>query len=291
MVCVILFLGYKQISAHSNVSWGSEKDIGSSDSSDGYSLRAMNETDLALGELVLVNKGHPFSYSKGLDLVSIYDHKNECYFVRDKDVLLGQDVMAHLNDLLEGFHEATGLADVNVVSGFRTYDLQQELYDEALAKDGAVHTAMFVALAGCSEHHTGLAVDFSIFHTNGGTSASFDGSGEYSWFNDNAWLYGFVLRYPDIKSSVTNVGSEPWHYRYVGLPHAYYMEQNDLCLEEYIDRLRQYPYDGEHLNIDCAEQKYEVYFCKGTEVHVPEKRDYTLSGNNDDGFIVTVNIG
>ena len=61
--------------------------------------------------------------------------------------------------------------------------------------------------------------------------------GDYAWLTENAWRYGFILRYPPEKADVTGIGYESWHFRYVGIPHAWYMQENNLCLEEYLDLL------------------------------------------------------
>lgn len=288
ILITFIFLIYKQMNVDALGKGKAGDGNGQNDVSEGYTVLEMDEADIGRGDLVLVNKEHPYSFPEDLKLVSIYDHKKECYFVRDKNVLLDKSVMEHLNGIMEGFYNETGVHDVNVVAGHRTYDFQQMLYDNSLAVKGPEHTAQYIALPGCSEHHTGLAVDFSIFHLKTGDSAEFDGGGDYGWIRENAWKYGFVQRFTEAKSSITYVADEPWHFRYVGVAHAYYMQQNDLCLEEYIGLLRQYPFGGEHLLIECAGEQYEVYYCPGTEVQVPEKGAYTLSGNNVDGFIVTV---
>ena len=59
-------------------------------------------------------------------------------------------------------------------------------------------------------------------------------------------------------------------------------------MEEYIDYLRQFPFDGDHLWYTVDGTEYEIYFVEGLEVPVPESGEYTVSGNNVDGFIVTV---
>lgn len=283
----LIFLVYKNMNAVSkNIDGQSDGAV-----ENGYSVIDMDSADLARGDLVLVNKSHPYPFPESLKLVSIYDHKKSCYFVRDKNVLLDKSIMENLNDMMEGFAKETGIRDVNVVAGHRTYEFQEHLYDDSLETKGPEHTTQYIALPGCSEHHTGLAVDFSIFHSATGDSEEFDASGSYGWLEENSWAYGFVRRFTQEKSSITDVADEPWHFRYVGIPHAYYMKENNLCLEEYIDLLRQYPYDGEHLIIDTGEHKYEVYFCSGTKVHVPDKGSYKISGNNTDGFIVTAETG
>ena len=91
--------------------------------------------------------------------------------------------------------------------------------------------ATVVARPGTSEHHTGLAIDFN------GVKDDFYKTKEYSWLMSNAANYGFILRYPQNKTDVTNVIYEPWHFRYVGKVHAQKVVQSGLCLEEYIDSI------------------------------------------------------
>ena len=66
----------------------------------------------------------------------------------------------------------------------------------------------------------------------------YDGTGDFEWINKNCYKYGFVVRYTEEKQRLTKIQDEPWHFRYVGIPHAYYMTTNNLCLEEYIDLVR-----------------------------------------------------
>lgn len=174
-----------------------------------------------------------------------------------------------------------------MASGYRTYEEQQELYAASESENGSEHAASYLTNPGYSEHHTGLAMDLSIYYEDTGESAEFDGTGKYVWFDENSWKYGFIHRYNDAKAGITGISGETWHFRYVGIPHAYYMKENDLCLEEYIDLLRQYDSESP-LEINCQGKTYEVYFCSGTEVKVPNSGSYTISGNNVDGFIVTV---
>ena len=107
--------------------------------------------------------------------------------------------------------------------------------------------------------------------------------------------YGIILRYPENKTDITQIQYEPWHYRYVGIPHAFYMSQNHITLEEYTELLRtNYAYESQHLEIQYdANNKCEVYFVKSddssqnTYIPVPSGKKYEISGNNSDGFIVT----
>ena len=247
----------------------------------------MAKEDLSLGNLILVSNTAPYDFKNKLDLVGVFDQKTRSYNVKDKGVLLQKNVIKNLNSLMDDFVKISGLRTINIVAGYRTLEFQQELYNNSVAENGEEHAAKYVAQPGGSEHHTGLAADLSIYYTDSGITEEYIGDGTYSWINDNAWKYGFVQRYKSGKENITAINEEPWHFRYVGLPHAQIMVDNNLCLEEYLDYLKGYPFDGEHLFVESQGQKYEIYFCKGFDVHVPKDKDYDISGNNVDGFIVT----
>ena len=94
---------------------------------------------------------------------------------------------------------------------------------------------------------------------------------------------------------MTGVSYEPWHFRYVGVPHAYLIQNQNMCFEEYIDYLKQFEFDKQHLEVDFQGQNYEIYYVKAnenqlTQVPVPKGRDYSISGNNVDGFIITAEL-
>ncbi|MBE6765708.1 MAG: hypothetical protein E7546_07550 [Ruminococcaceae bacterium] len=133
------------------------------------------------------------------------------------------------------------VGDVMIISAYRSYKKQNELfeaqmqlfrdqgYDEGAARAAAMTT---VNPPGCSEHQLGLSIDFS---TDGTTQHDFGGLAQGKWLAENAHRYGFVLRYPANKVSVTGIDYEPWHFRYVGVEHATYMYTHGICLEEYVD--------------------------------------------------------
>ena len=72
----------------------------------------------------------------------------------------------------------------------------------------------------------------------GALTVDFADTDEYRWLEQNAWKFGFVLRYPEGKEDVTGIQFEPWHYRYVGRYHAYRMHESGMCLEEYLEDVR-----------------------------------------------------
>ncbi|MGN0580357.1 MAG: D-alanyl-D-alanine carboxypeptidase family protein [Ruminococcus sp.] len=248
------------------------------------------------GDLILVNNQHEY-LGGNEDLISINeanDHlDSETYIIgNDYDMKIQRRIYAPLVSMTRDFNTATGYDDLVVIGGFRTTEKQQELYDADLESTGNA-TSTRVALPGHSEHESGYAMDFTT-----STTWDYDGTGEYDWINKNCWKYGFILRYPENKTEITEIQYEAWHYRYVGVPHAYYMYTNNLCFEEYIDLIREHPYSGEHLSFtDGNSVEYEVYFVSSddgseqTYVPVPTGKKYEISGNNIDGFIVTVYCG
>jgi len=255
-----------------------------------YKIIKKDQSAYCYGELILVNNKIPYQFKQDSNLVSLYDVKNSAYKVKDKKVLVDESIVEPLNNMMKGFYEEYGINSVIVVSGYRTYDYQQDLYDQKVSRDGAVEARKWVAKPGASEHHTGYAIDFSIYHDNG-KSDDYTGKGKYKWINDNAYKYGFIVRYPDHKKELTGIYYEPWHFRYVGQPHSFLIAKNDMCLEEYIEYLKQFEFGKRHLRVTQYDGKqYEIYFTRDHKVPVPRNRKYRISGNNVDGFIVTVEI-
>lgn len=117
---------------------------------------------------------------------------------------------------------------LGVTSSYRDHDEQQEIYDENLKENGKEYTDEFVAKPLFSEHETGLTLDVKS------TKASpFKFTKEYEWMMENAYKYGFILRYPEGKENITGYKAEAWHFRYVGKEIAEYIYENDITYEEY----------------------------------------------------------
>lgn len=129
---------------------------------------------------------------------------------------------------LQSAAEIEGM-DIWVVSGFRSYETQRQLYNRYVARDGQVEADTFSARPGFSEHQTGLAVDLNLADTK------FAETLEGQWLAANAYKYGFILRYPEGKDEVTGYVFEPWHFRYVGqeLAQKLYNNGDWISLEEY----------------------------------------------------------
>ena len=243
----------------------------------------LSREDLGKGDLVLINADHPYTFAENdLYLESVDNLKNEYYKTSDSSVQLDANVINHINNLMQDFYSATGITDVSVTSGYRSYEDQQQKYDSGSA----------ATPPGESEYHSGRSFSLGIMPDEG-SSSYYEYTGDYTWIADNAASYGFIQRYPDGKVVVTGEEEIEYIYRYVGVPHASYMKESHLCLEEYLDMIKNYTVD-KPLTITISSRQYSIYYVPAsptgtTAVTVPTSYEYTCSGNNSDGFIVTAN--
>ena len=182
---------------------------------------------------------------------------------------------------------------LNTISGFRNYNVQKQLFNGKVAnrqragqsyKTAYNNTLLYTALPGTSEHQTGLAIDLS---NNTGLSDNFRNTEQGQWLLANCWKYGFILRYDTNKTSLTGVAYEPWHYRYVGLPHSLIIRDRGWVLEEYMDALHRLPEGAcfEYADPTDAEMIYSVYYTKDAT------QDFTdivnISSDNCGGYVIT----
>lgn len=117
----------------------------------------------------------------------------------------------------------------------------QEYMDEGMSEEEAVEKAKeYLTEPGHSEHHTGLALDIvdeEWIVSGQGLEPEYENEASQKWLLASMTDYGFVLRYPEGKEEITGINYEPWHFRYVGVENAQFMEKNELTLEEYIELL------------------------------------------------------
>lgn len=120
-----------------------------------------------------------------------------------------------------------------VNSAYRSYEEQIEIYNEYFVIYDPITASKLVAVPGCSEHQLGLSVDLTSQSVIDGQVSVFGDTAEYQWVKKNAHKYGFILRYPGDKTSITGTANEPWHFRYVGVELATKLYNENLTLEEY----------------------------------------------------------
>lgn len=133
------------------------------------------------------------------------------------------------NDLKKMFDEAKkDNINLNVISGFRTNEKQDTLFNNSIKKNGLDHALIYSAKPGYSEHQLGLAIDINS------VEESFKNTNEYKWLKNNSYKYGFIERYPEGKENITGFGYEPWHYRYLGVDVATKIFTENITYEEYV---------------------------------------------------------
>jgi len=138
--------------------------------------------------------------------------------------------------------KSQGYKNIWPQSTYRSVARQEEIFNKKVnsyismgktREEAEKLTLQKINKPGTSEHNLGLAVDFNNVDYN------FEKSKEYKWLMENAENYGFILRYPREKKDITKVDCEPWHWRYVGEEHAKKMNELNMCLEEYVEYLKQ----------------------------------------------------
>lgn len=227
------------------------------------------------GNLVLVNDEYPVHQNSiKSDIVNLFMHKEltKGYGLLDTSIQLSEDIAHKFSEMIV---DAKKEGDFHFVinSGFRDFDEQSILYQQM--------GSSYALPAGHSEHNLGLSLDV------GSTEMKMEKAPEGKWLEENAWKYGFILRYPKDKTDITGIQYEPWHIRYVGLPHSVIMEENNFSLEEYLAFLK----EQKSISTTIQGKKYEISYyniTKDTTIHVPPNLHWEISGNNMDGVIVTV---
>jgi D-alanyl-D-alanine carboxypeptidase len=250
-----------------------------------YITVQMDASDIFRGKLVLINSDHHYDIPESRGYIYIDSERTSSYRVADIDMTLTSTIIRPLNNMMDAFYAETGLNPVAITRAFRTYAKQQAAFNQYVATVGRDEAEKWASLPGYSEHHSGLAIDLGIF--DGTSIGAFSDTGQYAWFKENSYKFGFILRYPPEKSTITKISHVPWHFRYVRNPHAYIIFENGWCLEEYIDFITEHrPGDGYWTDYDG--DIYEIYYTRDTEIDIPAGFEYTTSGNNSDGFIVTI---
>ncbi|MFT4305496.1 MAG: M15 family metallopeptidase [Microbacterium sp.] len=129
---------------------------------------------------------------------------------------LGQEAMTALIALAEGA-ESAGVGEIASLSSYRSYATQQSTYAEHVSADGTTAADLESARAGYSEHQTGLALDLVACDSSCGGLDEFGASAQGQWVAQNAWQYGFIVRYEDGYTDITGYKAEPWHLRFIGV--------------------------------------------------------------------------
>lgn len=237
--------------------------------------------DVHLGQLLLVNAANRYTFPAELSLLRIYDNMvtkpngSTIYRPVSNDYKLEAETLQALNAMMYKYYELDDSATFAISSAYRTLEDQEALNSSVQP--------------GYSDHHTGYCVAIQYSDRSGLENDH--------WFYQNCYKYGFVVRYPEGKEGITGVSDYKHCLRYVGVAHATYIYQNGLCLEEYVDLLKNnYNSSALRLTVNAADGiTYEVYYTAAsgedlTTLDVPSNYSYTVSGDNRSGFIVTVKL-
>lgn len=265
--------------------------------------------DVHVGNLLLVNDDFKYIYpSSQENILSVYTFKNnaenDAYIKITVDgkqyptyelgslatsIFLDKTTLDQFNQMILDYCKTLDLSDlssganasnINIAWGYST---ESELTEDVASYGNDYYDHALGTTITLRRNSDSSTVTETILKT------------DYKWIYDNCYKYGFIIRYPDASKDKTGLdGSARVHLRYVGYEHAYYMSQNNLCLEEYLELIRtQYTYSGEHLTFTADNGKaYELYYVASagnpTGISVPKDSNYSISGDNMNGFIVTI---
>ncbi|MCL2746435.1 MAG: M15 family metallopeptidase [Coriobacteriia bacterium] len=230
------------------------------------------------GMLELVNRNHAAS------VLPLREDMSDAWpdvAVINQSIGLHPVALTAVTELLDSGH-AADYGPFHVASGFRDWATQALLYEQIV-------DSSLVQPPGHSEHHTGFAIDIVptlLVQQPASLSEQLDGtSDDERWLAENSWRYGLILRYPLGTQDITGITFEPWHFRYVGQPHAWYMWYHDLTLEEYLQQLRA---SGGY-DVTIGKHCYAIRWSAPEDgvIYVPSDKDFTFSRDNKGGYIIT----
>lgn len=182
------------------------------------------KTDINKKELMLTNK---FNY-----LDDTYDSKDMISVSNRYSYGENQMLTSDTFDAFKRMFDDAKKEDITLIvnSSYRSYADQEEIYERYKKNKGEEYADSIAARAGYSEHQTGYAIDLITY---GATSSTFEETDAFMWLQNNAYKYGFILRYPKDKEYLTGYSYESWHYRYVGTNAAKYIHDNNITFDEY----------------------------------------------------------
>ena len=206
-------------------------DIGDFNTPTKTALEEIRKEKLAPGigkDMILLNKHYylPASF--------VPDGLREVNVDKNKYMELPDHVALQVEKMFED--AKTDGINIVLASAYRSYDYQEGIFSRRVARNGFEEAETVVAIPGESEHQTGLAIDITTANMNFGLSQTFDEDEAFDWMMENAYKYGFILRYLKGRESETGYVYEPWHYRYLGDVEACkFIMDNGLILEEYLN--------------------------------------------------------
>ena len=265
-----------------------------------YSVE-LDESAIHSGNLLLIKDNSKYSLPLDLsEMIKISDYREETsnaastqingkytYALTYKRICLSKDTLDAFNKMILDYCNSPEFTPTNneVVSnleiGWGGYSeaTRGEYQTDIERKDFYDHGLGTTLTLKNADYHTRISEE--------------DFKNNYGWLYNNAYKYGFILRYPNACQNHTDFNSsETIHLRYIGVEHATYIHENGCCLDEYLKTIReQYSYNNP-LEFTANGKTYNVYYVEysgnPTNVPIPQDKNYYISGDNMNGFIVTV---
>lgn len=243
-----------------------------------FTTKTVNSDEKYSGPLILVNDKLP--YKGKTDTFDTFENEanlNHSFYVSTYKLRFQKEVLPQLLNFTAAYSAQFKKADIYLANTTSDQQLNEYCADTLPERD------------------SGYCFDI-ILRLKTGKKQPLTDNLNSVWIRDNAWKYGFIQRYPKDKTDKTGVDFKDYHFRYVGRIPASYMKENNLCLEEFLDRVKRYSYE-DPLIYQKNSRYYELYYTKAqdgqTKIPVPQgytENDYRISGNNLDGFITTIAI-
>ncbi len=233
-------------------------------------ITLINSESLGKGSLAVINNQYaPDVFYEGL--CKLKPPLEQKYYISNSQLFISENIITHLDDMMTDYNLTT---EKNNIVIYNTTDISDEnlLYS-----------------TNYSESKAGYSFDIAI-KSSYDDIIEYDGLDTEGWISENCCNYGFIIRYPEDKTDKTEVEYSPYHFRYVGIPHALIMKKENLCLEEYSEFIKKYSYENP-LVYKSGDKEYNIYYTASTspetEIKIPENKEYEISGNNYDGYIIT----
>ena len=173
----------------------------------------------------ITNKNHPIDSGyvpANLTIVNVNSNGTQYLRSEAASELVNMFAAAHKDGI-----------DLYLVSGYRSYAQQLALYNTYVSTDGKALADSYDAIPGACEHQLGLAVDLSDDNRDHDIDDSFESTAAYQWLLKHSYEYGYILRFPPGKESITGIAYNPWSFRYIGIEEAKKVYDSGLTLEEY----------------------------------------------------------
>ncbi len=272
----------------------------------------LKKADVYSGSLVLVNAAHKLETEP--ELTNVFGNRGKVelaeldangktqyantYKMSGDGIELEETALAALNALTQKYYELYKNNYLLLTEGYRDSETQGAIFYNAVKLYGAEEAGKYALKADNSDYRTGLSLYLKYMPADGLTYTLNDAKADEAeqFLDDYAADYGLIRRYPADKADYTGIGTKNhYQYRYVGVPHALIMSEGNYSLEEYIAGIKYYT-ESNRMAVTVGTSTYHIYYvpasAEGNDVtvHIPKNKNYTVSGNNVDGYIVTIDM-